>query len=64
MIEVLALIGCLILMTLFVAGSLWYFRRIRDGRADPLVNPSWTTDMRPPSPQDLDWNLDSQGRPR
>ncbi len=54
MIEVLAVIGCLLLMVLFLVGSLQYFRRIRDGRADPLVDPSWTADMRPPSPRHLD----------
>lgn len=60
MIEVIAPIVGLALMVLFIAGSLWYFRRIRDGRADPLVDPSWTTDMRPPSPRPLD----SQDPPR
>lgn len=50
MIEILITVGCLALMALFVAASLWYFRRIRDRRVDPLVNPSWTTGMRPASP--------------
>ena len=38
------------LMALFIFGSWWYFKRIRDGRADPVINPSWTTNMRPTSP--------------
>lgn len=50
MIEIIAAVGCLVLMTLFVFGSWWYVKRIRDGRADPIVNPGWTTDMRPASP--------------
>lgn len=54
MTEVVAAIVGLILMALFVFGSWRYFRRIRDGRADPLVDPSWTTDMRPSSPRPLD----------
>jgi hypothetical protein len=44
--EILFTVGCLALMALFVVAALWYFRRIRDGRVDPLVNPSWTSDMR------------------
>jgi hypothetical protein len=51
MTEVLAAIVMVVAMSLFVAGSLWYFRRIRQGRADPLVNPSWTTTLRPPPVQ-------------
>ncbi|BCI55327.1 hypothetical protein NIIDNTM18_46050 [Mycolicibacterium litorale] len=35
----------------FIALSAWYFRRIRAGRADTYVNPSWPTVMRP-SPTD------------
>jgi hypothetical protein len=48
--EILVTVGCLALMALFVVAGLWCFRRIRDGRVDPLVNPSWTSDMRPASP--------------
>jgi hypothetical protein len=51
MTEVLAAIVMVVAMSLFDAGSLWYFRRIRQGRADPLVNPSWTTTLRPPPVQ-------------
>lgn len=50
MTEIVAAIGGLALMALFVAGSLFYFRRIRSGRADPLIDPSWPTNMRPASP--------------
>jgi hypothetical protein len=50
MVEILAPAACLVVMAVFVASSWWYFRRIRDGRADPVVNPSWTTNMRPASP--------------
>ena len=53
MIEILAAVGCLVLMALFIAGSWWYFKRIRDGRADPVINPSWTSTMRPASPPPL-----------
>lgn len=50
MTEILAAVVCLLLIALFIAMSLWYFKRIRDGRADPIINPSWTTNMRPASP--------------
>lgn len=36
-------VGTVGLMALFVAASLWYFRRIGEGRADPVISPSWTT---------------------
>lgn len=54
MVEVIAPIVGLLLMAVFFFGSWRYFRRIRDGRADPVIDPSWTTDMRPPSPTRLD----------
>ena len=54
MMEAIAPLGGLLLMVLFVFGSWRYFRRIRDDRADPLIDPSWTTAMRPPSPRPLD----------
>lgn len=50
MTETLLGIAGIALMVLFVVGSLWYFRRIRDGRADPVINPSWPSIMRPSSP--------------
>ena len=46
----LAAVGCLMLMAIFIVASLSYFKRIRDGRADPFVNPSWPTILRPTSP--------------
>lgn len=54
MMEVIAPIVGLILVALFIFGSWRYFRRIRDGRVDPVVDPSWTTDMRPSSHRPLD----------
>lgn len=50
MTGVLLVVGTVALMALFVAASLWYFRRIGEGRADPVINPSWTTMMRPTLP--------------
>lgn len=50
----------LALMGLGIVGALWYFKRIRDGRADPVVDPSWPTIMRPASPpprRDDEWEL-------
>jgi hypothetical protein len=35
-------------MAVAIAVSAWYFGRIRDVRADPYVNPSWPSTMRPP----------------
>jgi hypothetical protein len=49
-VGILAAAACFALMALFIFGSWWYFKRIRDGRADPVINPSWTTNMRPASP--------------
>ncbi|WP_421845270.1 hypothetical protein [Mycobacterium sp.] len=43
-------VGCLMLMAIFIVASLSYFKRIRDGRADPFANPSWPTILRPTSP--------------
>jgi hypothetical protein len=37
----------LIVLGAFLAGSIWYFKRIRDGRADPVVNPGWPSIMNP-----------------
>ena len=50
MFEIVAAVVGVVLMALFVAGSIRYFRRIGAGRADPLVDPSWTEMMRPSSP--------------
>lgn len=54
MTEALIAIVTLLLMSLFLWLSIRYFRKIRDGRIDPLVSPSWTNDMRPASPRSLD----------
>jgi hypothetical protein len=37
-----------------VGFAFWHFRRVRDGRMDPLVGPEWS---RPPSPSiGIRWN--------
>lgn len=54
MTEALIAIVTLMLMVIFLWVSIRYFRKIRDGRVDPLVSPSWTNDMRPASPHSLD----------
>lgn len=51
--EIVAAVVGVALMAAFVAGSLRYFRRIRTGRADPVVNPAWPDIMRPASPHRL-----------
>jgi hypothetical protein len=50
MVAIVAAAACLAAMALFIAGSWWYFRRIRDGRADPVISPSWPSTMWPASP--------------
>lgn len=60
MTDVLAALVSLAGVALFLAGTRWYFRRIRAGRADPVVNPGWPTIMRPtnvppPGQRDEDW---------
>ena len=32
---------------LLLAGGVFYFRRVRQGRADPVVDPSWPSNLRP-----------------
>jgi hypothetical protein len=49
-IDLLALVACITVMAAFLWLTYRYFQRIRDGRADPVINPSWTTNMRPTSP--------------
>ncbi|WP_123025449.1 hypothetical protein [Mycolicibacterium stellerae] len=34
-------------MALFVAAWVFYLRRVRQGRADPVVDPSWPSNLRP-----------------
>ncbi|MBZ4631676.1 MULTISPECIES: hypothetical protein [Mycobacterium avium complex (MAC)] len=44
------------LMALVVVFAFWYFRRIRDGRINPIVAPDWTSLERPASPPSgLQW---------
>jgi hypothetical protein len=50
MVAIVAAATCLAAMALFIGGSRWYFRRIRDGRADPVINPGWPSIIRPASP--------------
>jgi hypothetical protein len=38
------------LMGFVVVLAIWYTRRIRDGRADPVISPDWTSMERPASP--------------
>lgn len=54
MIDILAAIASLVLVALFILATLHYLRRIRAGRVDPLVSPSWTEDMRPASHKSID----------
>jgi hypothetical protein len=53
MTEIIAAIVALVLMALFIYLSLKYFRKIGRGEADPIVNPSWTTNMRPTTRTEL-----------
>lgn len=50
MTEVLATIAMVVLMALFIVVSIRYFKKIRDNEADPIIDPSWPTIMRPSSP--------------
>jgi hypothetical protein len=38
------------LMALVVVAAFWQFGRIRDGRADPVIAPDWSSLERPASP--------------
>jgi hypothetical protein len=40
----------LALMGLVVVFAIWYTRRIREGRADPIISPDWSSMERPASP--------------
>lgn len=50
MVSFIAAAASVALMTLFIFGTWRYLKRIRDGRADPIIDPSWTSNMRPASP--------------
>lgn len=48
-------------MALAVVFAFWYFRRIRDGRINPIVAPDWTSIERPASPPTgLQWGSGEQ----
>ena len=47
MAEVLAPIISILVIGLFVAAWVFYLRRVRQGRADAVVNPSWPSNLRP-----------------
>lgn len=51
--DILAAAITLIAVGCVIAAAIWYMRRIRAGRADPYVNPSWPTIMRA-SPSEFD----------
>jgi hypothetical protein len=48
--DLCALAAMLALVALMVATFFWHARRIRDGRADPIVSPDWGPYQRPASP--------------
>ena len=47
MADVLAPALTVTVIGLIVAGWAFYFRRVRQGRADPVVDPSWPSNLRP-----------------
>jgi hypothetical protein len=49
-------------MGLFVALSVRYFRKVGRREVDPLVDPSWPTNMRPASPPPLSASDDDELR--
>jgi hypothetical protein len=50
------------LMARVVVAAFWQFRPIRDGRADPVIAPDWSSLERPASPPSaIRWG--SSGRP-
>ncbi len=52
MAEILAPIITILAIGLFVGSWVFYLRRVRQGRADPFVDPSWPSNLRP-SPRQL-----------
>jgi hypothetical protein len=48
--DVFGLLTLVSLMGLLVAFAIWHTRRIRQGRADPIISPDWTSIERPVSP--------------
>ncbi|BBX09928.1 hypothetical protein [Mycolicibacterium aichiense] len=51
--EIIAAVVGVVLIALFIYLSLRYFRKIGRGEADPVINPGWTTDMRPTTGTEL-----------
>ncbi|MGB6209305.1 hypothetical protein [Mycobacterium sp.] len=59
--DILWFVVMVALMALVVVFAVWYFRRIRDGRIDPIVAPDWTSLERPASPPTgLQWGSGAQ----
>jgi hypothetical protein len=48
--DVFALLAMVSLVGLMVTFAIWHTERIRDGRADPIIPPDWTSIERPVSP--------------
>jgi hypothetical protein len=60
-IDILWLAVMAALMVLVVVYAFWYFRRIRDGRMDPVIAPDWTSLERPASPPSaIRWGIGEQ----
>jgi hypothetical protein len=47
MADLLAPALTLLVMGLFIGAWVFYLRRVRQGRADPVVDPSWPSNLRP-----------------
>ena len=47
MTDLIAPIVTISVMAFFVAAWAFYLRRVRQGRADPVVDPSWPSNLRP-----------------
>ena len=47
MTDLIAPIVTIAVMALFAAAWVFYLRRVRQGRADPVVDPSWPSNLRP-----------------
>lgn len=53
MTEIVAAVVAVVLIAFFIYLSLKYFRKIGRGEADPVINPSWTSNMRPTTRTEL-----------
>lgn len=47
MVDLLAPILTLLALALFVGAWAFFLRRVRQGRVDPVVDPSWPSNLRP-----------------